>query len=422
MPLAPISLQQLLDAGVHFGHHKRRWNPKMKPYIYGVRKGIHIIDLEKTLPLLKRAARAIRDVVINHGRVLFIGTKRAAQTYITEAAQRCGQFYINHRWLGGMLTNWKTVSLSLQKLYTLEEQLNQPHIGLTKKELLKLSLQRDKLEYTLGGIRNITHIPDILFIIDTNQESIAIQEATKLKIPIVAVVDTNSTPENITYPIPGNDDAIRAIETYCHVMAQAVLDGLDQQRIEDGIVFSDMDLPQQAKPQEETDPQQAKPQKETDPQQAKPQKETDPQQAKPQKETDPQQAKPQKETDPQQAKSQKETDPQQAKPQKETDPQQAKPQEIRPQKEKPQQEKKGPLLQTKTQQTSRSDVKPRHHRKIPASENLNPPRQQKKPRQDKSIEARRVKRFSPKGERVKETELLTNTRSKKNQQKEEPES
>ncbi|RMD62905.1 MAG: 30S ribosomal protein S2, partial [Alphaproteobacteria bacterium] len=226
MALPTFTMRQLLEAGVHFGHTTRRWNPKMAPYIYGVRNGIHILDLEQTVPMLHRALVFIRDVVAGGGRVLFVGTKRQASDKIAEAAKRCGQHYVNHRWLGGMLTNWKTISQSIRRLRELDERLQQEDIGLTKKELLHLTRERDKLERALGGIKEMGGLPDVLFVIDTNKEHIAIKEAKVLGIPVVAVVDSNSDPSDIAYPIPGNDDAIRAIALYCDLVAAAVLDGI----------------------------------------------------------------------------------------------------------------------------------------------------------------------------------------------------
>jgi small subunit ribosomal protein S2 len=223
-----FSMRQLLDAGVHYGHHTRRWNPKMSSYIFGERNNIHIINLDKTVPLLDVALKAVRDVVAQGGRVLFVGTKRQASERIAEAAKRCGQYYVNHRWLGGMLTNWKTVSQSIRRLREYENVLEQS-VGYTKKEVLSLTRMRDNLERSLGGIKEMGGVPDLLFIIDTNKESIAIQEANTLGIPVVAVIDTNSDPAGINYPIPGNDDAMRAIELYCHLIANAVLEGLQMQ-------------------------------------------------------------------------------------------------------------------------------------------------------------------------------------------------
>jgi len=227
MSLPTFSMRQLVEAGVHFGHNTRRWNPKMAPFLFGVRNGIHIIDLQQSVPMLHRAMQAVRDVVAGGGRVLFVGTKRAASDIVAESAKRCGQYYVNHRWLGGMLTNWKTISQSIKRLRELDEQLNSGVLGgLTKKEQLVLTRERDKLERALGGIKEMGGLPDILFIIDTNKESLAVQEANKLNIPVVAILDSNSDPAGVTYPVPGNDDAIRAIQTYCDMIGGAVLDGI----------------------------------------------------------------------------------------------------------------------------------------------------------------------------------------------------
>ena len=226
MALPEFSMRQLLEAGVHFGHNTRRWNPKMEQYIFGVRNGIHIIDLQQTAPMLHRAMRAIRDTVKGGGRVLFVGTKRQAATRISEAASRCGQYYVNHRWLGGMMTNWQTISNSIKRLRTLDDQLAGETEGLTKKETLGLTRERDKLDRALGGIKEMGGLPDILFVIDTNKESIAIAEANKLGIPVIGVIDSNSSPEGIDFPIPGNDDAIRAISLYCDLIVGCVFDGL----------------------------------------------------------------------------------------------------------------------------------------------------------------------------------------------------
>jgi small subunit ribosomal protein S2 len=234
MALPTFSMRQLLEAGVHFGHHTRRWNPKMAPYIFGVRNGVHIIDLGQTVPMLYGALEAVRAVASNGGRVLFVGTKRPAQERVAEAAKRCGQYYVNHRWLGGMLTNWKTISHSIKRLRELDEQLQGGAQGLTKKEQLQMTRTRDKLERALGGIKEMGGQPDLIFVIDTNKEDIAISEAHKLGIPVVAVVDSNSDPAGINYPIPGNDDAIRAIELYCELVSDAVLDGLQQEAIARG--------------------------------------------------------------------------------------------------------------------------------------------------------------------------------------------
>ena len=232
MAMPVYSMRQLLEAGIHFGHQTRRWNPKMAPFLFGVRNGVHIIDLQQTVPLLDRALQAARDVCAGGGRVLFVGTKRQAQEPIAEAAKRCGQYFVNHRWLGGMLTNWKTISNSIKRLKEIDERLSgdlpggSASGGLTKKELLFMTRERDKLERSLGGIKEMGGLPDMLFVIDTNKESIAVEEAQRLNIPVIAVLDSNSDPKGVTYPIPGNDDALRAISTYCELMANAVLDGL----------------------------------------------------------------------------------------------------------------------------------------------------------------------------------------------------
>jgi small subunit ribosomal protein S2 len=227
--LPSFSMRQLLEAGVHFGHQTRRWNPRMAPFLFGVRNGVHIIDLQQTVPLLHRALEEIRSTVSHGGRVLFVGTKRQASEAIAEAAKRCGQYYVNHRWLGGMLTNWHTVSQSIKRLRTLDEQLSGEGTGFTKKETLSLTRERDKLDRALGGIKDMGGTPDLIFIIDTNKESIAVQEANKLKIPVIAVIDSNSDPEGITHPIPGNDDALRAITLYCDLIARAVLAGIREE-------------------------------------------------------------------------------------------------------------------------------------------------------------------------------------------------
>jgi small subunit ribosomal protein S2 len=232
MAMPVFSMRQLLEAGVHFGHQTRRWNPKMAPFLFGVRNGVHIIDLQQTVPMLDRALQAARDVCAGGGRVLFVGTKRQAQDPIAEAAKRCGQYFVNHRWLGGMLTNWKTISNSIKRLKEIDERLagdmpgGSASGGLTKKELLYMTRERDKLERSLGGIKEMGGLPDLLFVIDTNKEAIAVEEARRLNIPVIAVLDSNSDPKGVTYPIPGNDDALRAVSTYCELMANAVLDGL----------------------------------------------------------------------------------------------------------------------------------------------------------------------------------------------------
>ncbi|MDZ4109587.1 MAG: 30S ribosomal protein S2 [Brevundimonas sp.] len=226
MALPEFSMRSLLEAGAHFGHQTHRWNPKMERYIFGSRSNIHIIDLSQSIPLLHQALVAVREVAAKGGRVLFVGTKRQAADPVAEAAQRCAQYYMNNRWLGGTLTNWRTVSGSIARLRELEGLLETGGEGRVKKELLNLQRERDKLELSLGGIKDMGGIPDIMFVIDTNKEAIAILEARKLNIPIIAILDTNSDPDGITYPIPGNDDAARAIQTYCDLIADAVLDGL----------------------------------------------------------------------------------------------------------------------------------------------------------------------------------------------------
>ncbi|MEO1642134.1 MAG: 30S ribosomal protein S2 [Pseudomonadota bacterium] len=227
MALPEFTMRELLEAGVHFGHQTHRWNPKMKQYIYGARSGIHILDLSKSVPLLHQALVQVRDTVAKGGRILFVGTKRQASEPIAEAAQRSAQYYMNHRWLGGTLTNWATVSKSIKRLRELDELLSdKDNSGLTKKELLNLERDREKLDKALGGIANMGGLPDLIFVIDTNKEAIAIQEARKLGIPVVAVVDTNCDPDAADFPFPGNDDAARAISLYCNLIADAVLDGL----------------------------------------------------------------------------------------------------------------------------------------------------------------------------------------------------
>ena len=233
MALPTFTMRQLLEAGVHFGHVTRRWNPRMEHYIFGSRQGIHILDLQQTVPLLYRAMQAVSDIVAGGGRVLIVGTKRQASIPVAEAAKRCGQYYVNHRWLGGMMTNWKTISNSIQRLHSLDETLSEDNTGLTKKELLKLTRERDKLERALGGIKEMGGLPDIMVVVDTNKESIAVQEANNLGIPVVGIIDSNSSPEGIDFPIPGNDDSLRAITLYCDLIAGSVLSGI-QQEISDG--------------------------------------------------------------------------------------------------------------------------------------------------------------------------------------------
>ena len=229
MALPDFSMRQLLEAGVHFGHQTHRWNPKMAPYIFGARNNVHIIDLSQTVPHLFRALTQIRSTVASGGRVLFVGTKRQAAGPVAEAAKRCGQYYVNHRWLGGMLTNWQTISNSIKKLKELDDKLTVGLSGLTKKEQLQLTRQRNKLELSLGGIRDMGGVPDVIVVIDTNREEIAIAEAQKLDIPVVAILDTNCNPDGIAFPVPGNDDASRAINLYCDLIAQTVLDGIQEE-------------------------------------------------------------------------------------------------------------------------------------------------------------------------------------------------
>ena len=226
MALPEFTMRQLLEAGVHFGHQTHRWNPKMKTFIYGTRNGIHIIDLAQTVPLLHQALKAIRDTVAQGGRVLFVGTKRAAQEAIADAAKRSAQYYINSRWLGGTLTNWKTISNSIKRLRQLEETVAKEGSGLTKRELLHLTREKTKLEQALGGIKEMGGTPDIMFVIDTNKEQLAVKEANRLGIPVVAILDTNCDPAGITHPIPGNDDAGRAVALYCDLMSRAAIEGI----------------------------------------------------------------------------------------------------------------------------------------------------------------------------------------------------
>ena len=248
MSLPEFSMKELLEAGVHFGHQTHRWNPKMKDFIYGEHNNIHVIDLSQTMGMLKNALGAIREVTQNGGRILFVGTKRQASEIISESASQCAQYYVNHRWLGGTLTNWKTISNTIARLKSIQETLDEEEsAGLTKKELLKLTRERDKLELSIGGIKNMGSLPDLIFVIDTVREQIAIKEANKLNIPIAAIIDTNSDPDGITYPIPGNDDSTKSIKLYCDLLSQAALDGISIQS---------------QKVQEETQDKKEKPQKE----------------------------------------------------------------------------------------------------------------------------------------------------------------
>jgi small subunit ribosomal protein S2 len=247
MALPDFNMRQLLEAGVHFGHQSHRWNPKMSEYIFGTRNNIHIIDLAQTVPMLHRALQAVSDTVAKGGRILFVGTKRQAQDGVADAAKRCAQYFVNSRWLGGTLTNWKTVSASIKRLRQLDEMLgsveNTPY---TKKERLTLQRERDKLDRSLGGIKDMGGLPDMIFVIDTNKEDIAIAEARRLNIPVAAIVDTNSDPKGITYVVPGNDDAGRAISLYCDLVARAAIDGISRAQGEAGI-----DVGASAQPAEE---------------------------------------------------------------------------------------------------------------------------------------------------------------------------
>jgi small subunit ribosomal protein S2 len=235
MALPDFTMRQLLEAGVHFGHQAHRWNPKMSPYIFGARNNIHIIDLAQTVPMLHRALQAVSDVVAGGGRVLIVGTKRQAAEVVADSARRSAQYFVNSRWLGGMLTNWKTISGSIQRLRKLEEMLGGEAQGFTKKERLTLSRERDKLEKTLGGIKDMGGLPNLIFVIDTNKEQIAVQEARRLGIPVAAILDTNSDPDGITYPIPGNDDAGRALALYGDLIARAAIDGIGRGQGDAGV-------------------------------------------------------------------------------------------------------------------------------------------------------------------------------------------
>jgi small subunit ribosomal protein S2 len=221
-------MRQLLESGAHFGHQSHRWNPKMEPYIYGARNSIHIIDLAQTVPLLHQALKIVSDSVAKGGRVLFVGTKRQAADEVSVAAKRCAQYFVNSRWLGGTLTNWKTISASISRLRKLDEQLGEGAKGLTKKERLMLTREREKLEKALGGIKDMGGVPDLVFVIDTNKEALAIKEANRLKIPVIAILDTNSDPDGVAHPIPANDDASRAIQLYCDLIARAAIDGISR--------------------------------------------------------------------------------------------------------------------------------------------------------------------------------------------------
>ncbi|RIV92803.1 30S ribosomal protein S2 [Aurantiacibacter xanthus] len=243
MAAPTVTMQQLIEAGAHFGHQTHRWNPRMKPYIFGARNGVHIIDLSQTVPLMARALDFVQATTRAGGKVLFVGTKRQAAEPIAQAARSCGQHFVNHRWLGGMLTNWKTISGSIRRLKTLEEQLGGDTTGLTKKEILNLTRERDKLELSLGGIRDMGGVPDVMFVIDANKEDLAIKEANVLGIPVVAVLDTNVDPSGIAFPIPGNDDASRAVRLYCDAVAAAAASGRGAGVVDSGADIGAMDVP-----------------------------------------------------------------------------------------------------------------------------------------------------------------------------------
>ncbi|MBN9081878.1 MAG: 30S ribosomal protein S2 [Rhizobiales bacterium 62-17] len=257
MSLPDFSMRQLLEAGAHFGHQSHRWNPKMGPYIFGARNNIHIIDLAQTVPLLHQALKAVSDTVSKGGRVLLVGTKRQASDAIADAAKRSAQYYVNSRWLGGMLTNWKTISGSIQRLRKVDEELNSGAVGLTKKERLMLSRERDKLEKALGGIKDMGGTPDLIFVIDTNKEQLAIKEANRLGIPVAAILDTNCDPDGIAFPVPANDDAGRAIALYCDLIARAAIDGISRSQGSSGVDLGaseapvDQDIPAPAAEAEE---------------------------------------------------------------------------------------------------------------------------------------------------------------------------
>ena len=241
MALPEFTLRQLLEAGVHFGHQTQRWNPRMGEFIYGARNGIHILDLTQTLPMLDVALTAIRETVAKGGRVLFVGTKRQAAQPIAEAAEKCAQYYMNHRWLGGTLTNWQTVSQSINRLTAIEEKLATGADGMTKKERLNIERELNKLQASLGGIREMGGVPDLLFVVDVKKEALAVAEANKLGIPVVAIVDTNCSPDGVDYIIPGNDDAARAIALYCDLASRSVLDGMSAQLGEAGVDLGAME-------------------------------------------------------------------------------------------------------------------------------------------------------------------------------------
>ncbi len=243
MAAPTVTMHQLIEAGAHFGHQTHRWNPRMKPYIFGARNGVHIIDLSQTVPLFARALDFVESTVRSGGKVLFVGTKRQAQEPIAEAARMSGQHFVNHRWLGGMLTNWKTISGSIRRLKSLEEMLSGDTSGLTKKEVLNLTREREKLELSLGGIRDMGGIPDVMFVIDANKEELAIKEANVLGIPVIAILDTNVDPSGIAFPVPGNDDAARAVRLYCEAVGQAAMQGRQSGVADSGADIGALDAP-----------------------------------------------------------------------------------------------------------------------------------------------------------------------------------
>ncbi len=249
MTIPTFTLRQMVEAGVHFGHHARRWNPQMAPYIYGKKDNVHIIDLQKSYPMLYNALNATRDVAAQGGKVLFVATKRQAQEIVKESAERCGQYYVNYRWLGGMLTNWKTVYKSITRLNKLNEmEEKNAYEGYTKKEILNLKKEREKLAVVLNGIKDMGGQPDLLFVIDTPKEALAVKEAKKLGIPVVGIVDTNANPNEVDYPVPGNDDAIRAIQFYCDLVSGAILDGVSAEIAAKGLEVADAEVAAEEKP------------------------------------------------------------------------------------------------------------------------------------------------------------------------------
>ena len=236
MSLPTFTMRQLIESGVHFGHNTRRWNPKMGKYIFGVRDGVHIIDLQQTVPMLFEAMQVARDVAAKGGKILFVGTKRAAQLPVKEASERCGQYFVNHRWLGGTLTNWKTISVSIKRLKEIEaKEASGEYESLTKKERLNIAREKEKLDRSLGGIKNMGRRPDLVFVIDVAKEELALTEAAKLGIPVIAICDTNVNPDGIDYPVPGNDDAVRAINLYCDLISGAILDGINEELKASGV-------------------------------------------------------------------------------------------------------------------------------------------------------------------------------------------